>query len=152
MATAGLGTSNLMGPFALAIFSQAFTISFPPNNAKQIWEKSANNNLIPTLHLQAGSLLRAARAELAPQVPLQLHPQQPSSRGLGGGSDPELRAETRRINHQILPMLLLIFHLIQKLCCRNGQTSTLIHQACSASQGATQIYPQAARGRTDTQN
>lgn len=60
MATAGLGTSSLTGLFALAVFSQAFIISFPPNNAKQIWEKSANNYLIPTLHLQARSLLQAA--------------------------------------------------------------------------------------------
>lgn len=66
MATAGLGTSNLMGPFDLAIFSQAFIISFSPNNAKQIWEKSANNNPISALHLQARSLLQAAWAELAP--------------------------------------------------------------------------------------
>lgn len=113
MSTVGLRTSNLMGLFALAIFSQSFIINFPPNNAKQIWEKSANNNLIPTLHLQARSLLQAAGATLAPQVPLQLHPQQSSSWGLRGGSDPELHAESRGIKHQILSIL-LFFTLICK--------------------------------------
>lgn len=63
-----------MGLFALAVFFQGFITNFPSNNAKQTWEKSANNNLIPVLHLQARSLLPVARAELTPQVPLQLHP------------------------------------------------------------------------------
>lgn len=104
MATAGLGTSNRMGLFALSTFSQTFIISFSPNNAQRSWEKSANNNLIPTPHLQVRSLLRAAPAELALQVPLQLHPQQSSSRGPRHGSDLEPHAETRGIKQQILPI------------------------------------------------